>query len=124
MKSIDKDVLAGYNAGIEKNRLRTDLGLIEFERTKEILRNELPAAPAIIYDIGGGYGEYSYWLAGLGYEVYLYDIAEANIEMAAELSKDATHPLKEIAVADARSIDRPSESADAILLFGPLYHIV
>ena len=37
MKTIDKAVLAGYNAGIERNRLRTGIGLIEFERTKEIL---------------------------------------------------------------------------------------
>jgi len=37
MKTIDKSVLAGYNAGIEKNRLRSGIGLIEFERTKELL---------------------------------------------------------------------------------------
>ncbi len=71
MKTIDKDVMASYNTGIEKNRLREGLGLIEFERTKEILRQLLPAPPAVIYDIGGGYGEYSYWLTLLGYEVYL-----------------------------------------------------
>ena len=27
MKTIDKDVLAGYNSGIEKNRLHEGLGL-------------------------------------------------------------------------------------------------
>ena len=54
MKTIDKDVLAGYNAGVEKGRLHTDLGLIEFERTKELLLETLPPAPAVIYDIGGG----------------------------------------------------------------------
>ena len=37
MKTIDTTVLAGYNAGIERDRLRTGIGLIEFERTKEIL---------------------------------------------------------------------------------------
>ena len=37
MKTIDPTVLAGYNAGIERDRLRTGIGLIEFERTKEIL---------------------------------------------------------------------------------------
>ena len=36
MKTIDTTVLAGYNAGIERNRLRTGIGLIEFERTKEM----------------------------------------------------------------------------------------
>ena len=38
MKTIDTTVLAGYNAGMERGRLRTGIGLIEFERTKEILR--------------------------------------------------------------------------------------
>ena len=125
MKTIDKDVLARYNAGIEKNRLHTDFGLIEFQRTKEILRQTLPPAPAVIYDIGGGYGEYSFWLSSLGYDVYLYDLSETHIEMAAELSRNyPEHPLKAASVADARSINRPDESADAILFFGPMYHIV
>lgn len=124
MKTIDKDVLAGYNAGIEKNRLRKGLGLIEFERTKEILCQQLPPAPAVIYDIGGGYGEYSYWLTALGYEVHLYDISEKNIEMSREFGNGCSISLRSAVVADARSIDRPDASADAILLLGPLYHIV
>ena len=124
MKTIDKDVLAGYNAGIEKGRLHRGLGLIEFERTKEILLENLPPAPAVIYDIGGGYGEYSFWLTSLGYDVYLYDIAEENIRIAHEWSKELGLTLKKSNVADARSIDMPDASADAILLFGPLYHIV
>lgn len=124
MKTIDKDVLAKYNAGIEKGRLHKGIGLIEFERTKEILREMLPPPPAVIYDIGGAYGEYSYYLAALGYDVYLYDIAEKNIEMSHKLGKKLDLTLKAAEVADARSIDRPDNSADAILLFGPLYHIV
>ncbi|MHB9134360.1 MAG: class I SAM-dependent methyltransferase [Armatimonadota bacterium] len=124
MKTIDKDVLAGYNAGIEKGRLHTDLGLIEFERTKEILKQTLPLPPAVVYDIGGGYGEYSFWLASLGYDVYLYDISEQNIEMSKDLSKEYSANLKTMEVADARSINRPDESADAVLFLGPLYHIV
>ncbi|MBR6507295.1 MAG: methyltransferase domain-containing protein [Clostridia bacterium] len=123
MKTIDKDVLAGYNAGIEKGRLHKGLGLIEFERTKEILLETLPPTPAVIYDIGGGYGEYSCWLASLGYEVYLYDIAEKHIEMARELEKETGCVLKTASVADARSIPRPDGMADAVILFGPLYHI-
>jgi len=124
MKTIDKDVLAGYNAGIEKGRLHKDLGLIEFERTKELLCELLPPPPAVIYDIGGGYGEYAFFLTSLGYEVYLYDLSEKNIEMAHELGEELSLSLAHTEVADARCIDRPDASADAILLFGPMYHIV
>jgi 2-polyprenyl-3-methyl-5-hydroxy-6-metoxy-1,4-benzoquinol methylase len=123
-KSIDKDVLAGYNEGIERNRLRNDLGLIEFERTKEILLENI-TQKSTIYDIGGGYGEYSWWLASLGHNVYLYDISEKNIEMAEEMKNKYPECVLEVMeVADAREIERPDSSADVVLLFGPLYHIV
>lgn len=124
MKTIDMTVLAGYNAGIERDRLRAGIGLIEFERTKEILLEKLPKPPAVIYDIGGAYGEYSWWLSSLGYEVHLFDLSETNIKMSKELECD--YPgirLKSAMVCDARSIPRKSKSADAILLMGPLYSI-
>lgn len=58
MKTIDNAVLAYYEEGREYNRLRTGIGLIEFERSKEILLEALPTPPAVIYDIGGAYGDY------------------------------------------------------------------
>lgn len=124
MKTIDTAVLAGYNAGIEKNRLRTGIGLIEFERTKEILLEELPKPPAVIYDIGGAYGEYAWWLASLGYEMCLFDLSETNIAMSAELADE--YPGVKLAsamICDARSVPCPDRSADAVLLMGPLYSI-
>ena len=124
MKTIDKSVLAGYNAGIEKDRLRSGVGLIEFARTKEILLENLPTPPAVIYDIGGGYGEYSWWLASLGYEVHLFDLSETNIEMSKDLAIEYPNiHLNSATVCDARSIPRDDKSADAILLMGPLYSI-
>ncbi len=124
MKTIDSNVLANYNAGKERNRLRKSIGLIEFERTKELILANLPAPPAVVYDIGGAYGEYSWWLASLGYEVHLFDISKTNIDMSAELSSEYPgYSLKSSEICDARSINRPDKSADAILLMGPLYHI-
>jgi SAM-dependent methyltransferase len=92
---------------------------------KEIILENIPPGPSVIYDIGGGYGEYSWWLASWGHSLYLYDISPKNIEMAGEMASG--YPggaLKTMEVADARNIDRPDNSADAVLLFGPLYHIV
>jgi len=124
MKPIDKTVLDGYNAGIEKDRLRTGIGRVEFERTKELLIEHLPKPPAVVYDIGGGYGEYAWWLASMGYEVHLFDLSEKNIAMSHELAsefKGATLAASE--VCDAREVPRADKSADAVLLMGPLYHI-
>ncbi|MBQ7845851.1 MAG: class I SAM-dependent methyltransferase [Clostridia bacterium] len=124
MKTIDATVLAGYNAGTERNRLREGIGLIEFERTKEILLEKLPPPPAVIYDIGGAYGEYAWWLALRGYEVHLFDLSETNIAMSAELAVEYPGTrLASATVCDARAIPRPEASADAVLLMGPLYSI-
>ncbi len=124
MKTIDKSVLAGYNAGIEMNRLNTGIGRIEFAYTKELLTAHLPPPPAVIYDIGGGYGEYAWWLTSLGYEVHLFDLSETNIAISTSLSEryPGCH-LHAAEVCDARSIPRADGTADAVLLMGPLYHI-
>ncbi len=123
-KSVDNSALTYYESGFEHNRLRKDIGLIEFERTKEILLEYLPKPPAVIYDIGGAYGEYSWWLASLGYEVHLFDLFPKNIEMSKELGKEYPNcSLKSSEVCDALSVPRKDKSADAVLLMGPLYHI-
>ncbi len=123
-KSVDNSALTYYESGFEKNRLRSNIGIIEFERTKEILLENLPNPPAVIYDIGGAYGEYSYWLASLGYEVHLFDLFPKNIEMSNELGKEYPEcSLKSAEVCDALSVPRKDKSADAVLLMGPLYHI-
>lgn len=124
MKAIDKSVPAYYAAGREYHRLRENIGLIEFERTKEIILENLPKPPAVIYDIGGAYGEYSWWLAHLGYEVHLFDLSETNIRMSAELAEEYPDcKLASSEVCDARNVPRADNSADAVLLMGPLYHL-
>ena len=123
-KSVDNSALTYYESGFEFNRLRKDIGLIEFERTKELLLENLPKPPAVIYDIGGAYGEYSWWLASLGYEVHLFDLFPKNIEMSKELATEYPNcSLASAIVCDAINVPKADKSADAILLMGPLYHI-
>lgn len=124
MNAIDRSVLAYYEAGTELNRLRTGIGRIEFERTKELLIKYLPKAPAVIFDIGGAYGEYSWWLTSLGYKVHLFDLSKTNIDMS-NILKDEYSDLELVSaeVCDARSVPREDESCDAVLLMGPLYSI-
>ncbi len=124
MKAIDSSATAYYDAGTELYRLRNGIGLIEFERTKEILVESLPKPPAVVYDIGGAYGEYAWWLTSLGYEVHLFDLSTKNIEMSDLLRNEYEgYELAAKEVCDARSVPRDDESADSVLLMGPLYHI-
>ena len=66
MGSEDAELQAHYSQGREWDKLDDPKGVVEFERTKEILHRRPPAAPAVIADIGGGPGRYALWLAELG----------------------------------------------------------
>lgn len=114
-----------YKKYNERDRLSMEFGKLEFERTKHILKRFLPPPPVIILDVGGGPGRYSLWLANLGYRVHLIDTSPTLLELARqEASRQSGTPPVEIHEGDARSLDFPDETADAILLFGPLYHLI
>ncbi|OBZ12095.1 methylase [Bacillus sp. FJAT-27264] len=122
-----KQILEYYNDGREIGRLERGIGVIEWERTREIISRYLPTDAGdrkIIYDIGGGIGLYSRWLADLGHEVHMFELAPKAVEYARAVQESGqTLPIHTIEVADARSIARPDNSADFVLLMGPLYHL-
>ena len=121
---LPEDVVTHYASGYEANRLETLDGKIDRERTRELLERFLPPAPAIVYDIGGGTGKHACWLARLGYEVHMIDIVPLHVELARqESARQPEHQLASAEVGDACSLDWNDESADAALLFGPLYHL-
>jgi ubiquinone/menaquinone biosynthesis C-methylase UbiE len=118
-------MLEHYRQVQESNRLSEGVGELERVRTQDILKRHLTAAPATIFDIGGAAGIHALWLARLGYTVHLFDPVPHHVEQASAASRaQAEHPLASCSLADARHIDRPDNSADAILLLGPLYHLV
>ena len=112
---------AYYERGDELGRLATGSGEVELERTKEIILRHLPAAPAIVADIGGGPGRYALWLARLGYRVLHRDLMPLHVSQLRQSA--AGEPGIDSAVADARDLDLGDHSADAVLLLGPLYHL-
>jgi hypothetical protein len=70
MEDADQaELTAHYSRGEERDRLSAGRGLLEFTRTTEIILRFLPAAPALVADIGGGPGRYALWLARLGFRV-------------------------------------------------------
>ena len=118
-------VLQYYTDADEAARLRTTWFQLEHERTRELIRRHLPPPPARIVDAGGGAGAYARWLASLGYEVHLIDPVPKHIEQArAASSQQPDHPLASAELGDARQLPHAENSADAVLLLGPLYHLV
>lgn len=116
----NSEVLKFYDSGAEINRLESGLGIIEFYRSKEIISKYLKDN-LTIYDIGGGIGMYSQWLAKLGHNVTLIELAPNAVEYAkAHMDKDYPYNAE---TGDARFIIKPDSSADIVLLMGPLYHL-
>ncbi len=119
-----EEVAEHYASGYEADRLQKGTGNLDRERSREILKRFLPPAPAIILDVGGGPGGHACWLAQLGYEVHLIDITPLHVEIAKETSRHQPEtPLASANVGDACSLSWNTETVDAVLLFGPLYHL-
>jgi len=120
----NNQVIDHYNQVNEKDRLTSSWGQIEFVRTQEIIKQYLPPTPCTVLDVGGAAGVYSSWLAEEGHEVHLVDPVPKHIEQAKQISKNQTkHSISTITVGDARDLDFPDSSTDAVLLLGPLYHL-
>ena len=118
-------IVSYYGSAEEESRLGTGWFQLEQARTRELILRHLPPAPATIVDAGGGAGVYACWLATLGYQVHLLDPVPKHIEQArAAAQRQPQHPLASAEVGDARSLPHADSSVDAVLLLGPLYHLI
>jgi ubiquinone/menaquinone biosynthesis C-methylase UbiE len=114
-------IIDHYTAYDESERLTKDIGPLELARTQELIARYLPPPPAVVLDVGGASGVYSFWLASLGYSVHLVDLVPRHIALAAQ--KPAATQLASLRVCDARALDFPDKFAAVVLLHGPLYHL-
>lgn len=122
--SIER-IIRYYGDADEASRLRSGWFQLEQERTRELILRHLPPAPATVIDAGGGPGVYACWLAALGYQVHLIDPVPKHVEQArAASARQPEHPLASAEIGDARCLQRADNSADALLLLGPLYHLI
>jgi ubiquinone/menaquinone biosynthesis C-methylase UbiE len=110
---MDADILEYYERGGEDTRL---VDSIELLRTTVLLRRYLPPA-ADILDVGGASGVYATWLTAQGHRVRLVDPVLRHVTAALAKGIDAV-------AGDARALDEPDASRDAVLLLGPLYHLL
>ena len=121
---LPPEIITYYRQAGEAARLLGGAGQVELARTQEIILRHLPPGRSVVLDVGGGPGVYACWLAALGHEVHLIDASPMHVDQARVAS--GRQPGRELAsarVGDARRLERPDASADAVLLLGPLYHL-
>ncbi|MGN6204488.1 class I SAM-dependent methyltransferase [Humibacter sp.] len=95
---------------------RSPQGRLEFERTQAIVRAATPV-PARVLDVGGATGVHAAAFAVAGYEVVLVDPVARQVAAAARIGTFVAQ------LGDARQLDFPDDSFDAVLMAGPLYHL-
>lgn len=105
----------------EGERLGRGPGRLELARTQEIIRRHLPGGPLRILDVGGGTGVHAAWLADDGHHVNVVDPMHNHVAEARRLAGEQRHITAQ--VGDARALPADADSADAVLLLGPLYHL-
>lgn len=98
---------------------------IEFDITKRYLDEYIQGENLEIFDIGGGPGRYSLYLAEKGHKVTLLDLSRRNIEVARKKSAERGIMLKNYIHGNALELEEyEAEKYDVILLMGPLYHLI
>jgi ubiquinone/menaquinone biosynthesis C-methylase UbiE len=119
------DVQDYYSRWDERDRLSSVWGQVEYVRTQEIIDRYLDSPPSVVLDVGGAAGRYACWLAQRGYAVHLVDPVPLHIRQAEEASSQQPDaPIASCRVGDARQLEFADGLADAVLLMGPLYHLV
>jgi ubiquinone/menaquinone biosynthesis C-methylase UbiE len=121
---LSPDILTYYQQAGEATRLQSGPSQLEFARTKEVIGRWLDRSPVIVLDVGGGPGVYAAWLANLGHEVHLVDPVPDLVAQAQSLHGAGGRKIASCRVGDARALDWGDQSADIMLLLGPLYHLV
>lgn len=100
---------------------RSKAARVEFLTTTRYIEQYLTPGASIL-DIGAGAGEYSLYFARRGYQVSALELADNNIRAF----RDKLRPEDKIDLVQGNAVNLSryaDESFDAVLLFGPLYHL-
>ena len=118
-------VEAHYDRDPQREWERLERHRTEFAVTCLALEEHLPSPPGMILDVGAGPGRYALHLTRRGYRVVLVDLSRRSLDLALEMAALAGIYLPPPVQADARALPAEySEQFDAVLLMGPLYHLL
>ena len=115
------NIVKYYNKFCEDKRLNSRHGQVEFAVTMKWLLDYFKEYNIkTVLDVGAGTGRYSFALKELGFEPTAVELVKYNLGVMKSKSKDI-----KAYQGDARNLKRfKDESFDAVLLFGPMYHLV
>ena len=125
MRDDISDIAVFYDRDVEDEDARLVLHQLEYDLTWRYLTRYLPPAGSIL-EIGAGTGRYTLALCRRGYSVTAVDLSAALLQRCQlRLEASRLHGQVQCVVADARDLQAvPSTAFDAVLLMGPLYHLV
>jgi ubiquinone/menaquinone biosynthesis C-methylase UbiE len=122
-QQIAASVRAHYDRRVDQEWLRLSRHRVEYAVTLRALRDTL-APRARVLDVGGGPGRYAVALAAAGHRVTLLDLSPRMLERARDHARDRRVQLEGYVEGNAMDLSRfDNGSFDAVLLFGPLYHL-
>jgi len=119
------DIVAYYNNDPELERGRLERHQLEYELTWRYLNQHLPSQGSVL-EIGAATGRYTLELAKRGYRITAVDMSAALIEQNRKrIANKGLERQVRFVLADARDLSEVTEKGfDAVLLMGPLYHLV
>ena len=112
-----------YNKFNEDKRLQSRHGIVEFTISLEYITKYLNlqknSEQLKILDVGAGTGRYSYALHNLGHNVTAVEYVKKNLSVLKQ-----NYPYIKAYQGSALNLSRfKNESFDAVILFGPMYHL-
>ncbi len=119
------DIVEFYSSNHKDEHSRLERHQLEYDLTWRYLNQYLPAQGTIL-EVGAATGRYTLELARRGYSVTAADVSAALIEKCRKnLAHQGLERQVRLVVADARNLSKVTEKGfDAVLLMGPLYHLV
>jgi len=119
------DISAYYDSDPERETRRLDQHQLEHDLTWRYLEKYLPSQGSIL-EVGAATGRYTLPLAKRGYTLTAVDMSAALLEECRKrLAAEGLQKQVRLVVADARDLgDVTEKEFDAVLLMGPLYHLV
>ena len=125
MRDDIDDIRDYYDSGTDDEPSRLDHQQLERDMTLRYFQAYLPAHGRLL-EIGAAAGAYTLWLAQRGYRVVAVDMSEKlHDECKQRLAEAGLESDVDCRIADARDLSSlPEKDFDAVLLMGPLYHLV